>query len=142
MATDDRTEAAPEILGAQFLRDFTDRWHAAWNAHDPAQVAALCTDDIQWQQSSTPPLPAGYEGAAVVVQQLHRAFPDFRFEGTESPYASFDRRKAIVPWQFTGTMTGLTRPAGLRAHRHPHPVRGRRPLGVPGRPRVPLPSAL
>jgi hypothetical protein len=46
----------------------------------PAQVAALCTDDVEWQQSPTPPLPAGYEGAAVVIEQLHGAFPDFCFE--------------------------------------------------------------
>ncbi len=25
---------------------FAERWHAAWNAHDPARVAELCTPDI------------------------------------------------------------------------------------------------
>jgi hypothetical protein len=115
MTTDDPTEATPEILDVQFLREFADRWHAAWNAHDPQQVAALCTDDVEWHQSSSPPLPAGSDGAAVVIEQLHRAFPDFRFEGTEPPYASFTRRKAIVPWRFTGTMTGSLDPPGFAA---------------------------
>src|SRR6266699_850526 len=69
---------------------------AGWNAYDPQQVAALCTDDVEWQQPSSPPLPRGYDGAALLVRQLQRACPDYRFAETEPPYASFDRRKAIV----------------------------------------------
>ena len=74
---------------------------------------ALCTDDVEWRQSSTPPLPHGYDAVALVVQQLQRACPDFRFAQTEPAYAAFDRRKAIVPWRFTGTMTGPLDPPGF-----------------------------
>jgi SnoaL-like polyketide cyclase len=110
MAVANRTN---DRLDERFLRDFCERWHAAWNSHEPREVAALCTDDVEWEQSSTPPLPRGYEGAAVVIEQLHRAFPDFTFAETEAPYASFERPKAIVPWRFTGTMMGPLDPPGL-----------------------------
>ena len=96
MSTDEQATAPADLLDEQFLRDFASRWHAAWNAYDPQQVAALCTDDVEWQQPSSPPLPRGYDGAALLVKQLQRACPDYRFAETEPPYASFDRRKAIV----------------------------------------------
>ena len=113
MSTDEQATASAELLDEQFLRDFASRWHAAFNAYDPQQVAALCADDVEWQQQpSSPPLPRGYDGAALLVKQLQRAFPDYRFAETEPPYASFDRRKAIVPWRLTGTMTGPLDPPG------------------------------
>jgi len=68
MSTDERATASADLLDEQFLRDFTSRWHAAWNAYDPQQVAALCTDDVEWQQPSSPPLPRGYDGAALLVE--------------------------------------------------------------------------
>jgi len=49
----------------------------------------------------------------VLDEQFLRACPDYRFAETEPPYASFDRRKAIVPWRFTGTMTGPLDPPGF-----------------------------
>jgi SnoaL-like domain len=113
MSTDEQATAPAGLLDEQFLRDFASRWHAAWNAYDPQQVMALCTDDVEWQQPSSPPLPRGYDGAAESVKQLQRACPDYRFAETEPPYASFDRRKAIVPWRFTGTMTGPLDPPGF-----------------------------
>lgn len=113
MRVDDPAMASTGLLDERFLRGFAARWHAAWNAQDPRQVAALCTADVQWQQSSTPPPPRGYDGAALVIEQLQRACPDYHFEQTEPPYASFDRRKAVVPWRMTGTMTGPLDPPGF-----------------------------
>lgn len=115
MADEDGTGAQTAPLDEKFLRDFADRWHAAWNSHDATRVAALCTEDVEWTQSSSPPLPSGPAGAVVVMEQLNRALPDFRFAGTEAPYASFDRRKAIVPWRLSGTMTGPLDPPGFAA---------------------------
>jgi hypothetical protein len=40
MSTDEQATAPAELLNEQFLRDFASRWHAAWNAYDPQQVAA------------------------------------------------------------------------------------------------------
>ena len=75
MSTDEQATAPAELLDEQFLRDFASRWHAAWNAYDPQQVIALCTNDVEWQQASSPPLPRGYDGAALLVEQLRIAPP-------------------------------------------------------------------
>jgi len=52
MSCDEQAKAPTELLDKRFLDGFTDRWLAVLNAHDPRQVAALCTDDVEWQQPS------------------------------------------------------------------------------------------
>src|SRR5215469_9163140 len=99
-------------LDAEFLRGFSARWHAAWNSHDHHQVAALCTNDVEWHD---PSLPGPGHGAGVIaglMETLVRACPDFRFGETEPAYPSLTRPKAIAPWRFTGTMTGPLIPPG------------------------------
>jgi predicted ester cyclase len=108
----EHTAAAEQAvpLDDAFLRDFAERWLAAWNSHDPKQVQALCTEDVE---SHDPTLPAplhGWAGIGRIVDMLATAFPDYRFEDPEAPYAALDRPKAIAPWRFTGTMTGPIEP--------------------------------
>jgi steroid delta-isomerase-like uncharacterized protein len=100
--------AAEQIvpLDEAFLRDFAERWGTAWNSHDPKQVQALCTEDVEYHDPTLPAPLRGWAGIAQVVNALSTAFPDYRFEDTEPPYAAPDRPKAIAPWRFTGTMTG------------------------------------
>jgi SnoaL-like domain len=88
-----------------FVRSFADRWHEAWNAHDPDRVVALCAPGIVLEQSSTP-VRYGHAGVAESVAELVRASNDFRFEETAPPCLSPDGGMAVVPWRFTGTMTG------------------------------------
>ena len=110
-------EAAVTDPGARldddFLRDFVARWHAAWNSHDHRQVAALCTDDVEWHDPSLPEPGRGAATIAALMDSLARAFPDFRFAETEAAYASSEKRKAIAPWRFSGTMTGPLVPPGF-----------------------------
>ena len=100
-------------LDADFLRDFSARWHAAWNSHDHRQVAALCADDVEWHDPSLPEPGHGVAAIAGLMETLVRACPDFRFEETEPAYLSPTRAKAIAPWRFTGTMTGPLIPPGF-----------------------------
>src|SRR3954451_14081737 len=93
-------------LDEAFLRDFAERFGAAWNSHDPKQVQALCTEDVEYHDPTLPAPLHGWAGIAEVVNALATAFPDYRFEDLEPPYATPDRPKAIAPWRFTGTMTG------------------------------------
>jgi ketosteroid isomerase-like protein len=78
-------EAAVTDPGARldddFLRDFVARWHAAWNSHDHRQVAALCTDDVEWHDPSLPEPGRGAATIAALMDSLARAFPAFRFVG-------------------------------------------------------------
>ena len=100
-------------LDDEFLRSFSARWHAAWNSHDHHQVAALCTDDVEWHDPSLPEPGHGAGVIAGLMETLVRACPDFRFEETEPAYPSLTRPKAIAPWRFTGTMTGPLIPPGF-----------------------------
>ena len=97
-------------LDEAFLRDFAERFGAAWNSHDPKQVQALCTEDVEYHDPTLPAPLHGWAGIAQVVDALATAFPDYRFEDLEPPYAAPDRPKAIAPWRFTGTMTGPLEP--------------------------------
>ena len=48
MTTDNPSTFRPQ-LDEEFLRDFSARWHAAWNSHAAQQVLALCTTDVEWR---------------------------------------------------------------------------------------------
>ena len=37
-----------------FVREFLQRMHAAVNAHDSQAVAALCCDDVVWEDPAAP----------------------------------------------------------------------------------------
>jgi SnoaL-like domain len=104
---------AQATLAEEFLRSFSARWHAAWNSHDHHQVAALCTNDVEWHDPSLPGPGHGAEVIAGLMQTLVRACPDFRFEETEPACRSPARPKAIAPWRFTGTMSGPLIPPGF-----------------------------
>jgi ketosteroid isomerase-like protein len=101
-----------QAIDRAFIDAFAERWHDAWNSHDPGRVAALCTADIVLEQSSSP-TQHGRAGVEEVVRQLATAFGDFRFTPTEPPLLSADGRKAIAPWRMTGTMTGPLVPPGF-----------------------------
>jgi ketosteroid isomerase-like protein len=101
-----------QTVDHDFLRRFSDRWHAAWNSHDPEQVVALCTPDVVLEQSSSPTLH-GHAGVRAAVAQLVRASEDYRFEEAGALCLSADGRTAVVPWRLTGTMTGPLVPPGF-----------------------------
>jgi hypothetical protein len=112
-----------QALDRTFIDAFANRWHEAWNSHDPARVAALCTSDVVLEQSSSPTL-RGHSGAEQSVQQLHTASADYHFEATEAPYLAADGHKAIVPWRMTGRMTGPLVPPGLAPTDQPVVING------------------
>lgn len=100
-------------LDEGFVREFAERWHAAWNSRDPRQVAALCTDDVVLVDAADPAPKRGHGAMAAVVDMLARAFPDYRFAATEPPLVASDRPKAIMPWRFEGTFAGDLTPPGF-----------------------------
>jgi hypothetical protein len=105
--------AAQDVLDEQFLEDFVARWHAAWNTKDPMQVAPLCTDDVEITDPTQPEPLRGLAGIRASMEPLATAFTDYRFESTEPPYRSSAQRRAIMPWRFTGRMTGPLDPPGF-----------------------------
>jgi steroid delta-isomerase-like uncharacterized protein len=99
--------------GEAFARDFADRWQIAWNSHDPAQVVALCTEDVVWDDPLTEKPERGREAVTTYLRSVWQALPDLRFTWPEDPYASFDGVKLALHWHVTGTMLGRMDPPGF-----------------------------
>ena len=79
----------------RFVRRFLERLHAAVNAHDAEAVAALCTEDVIWEDPATPEPLHGREA----VYRFHRdvmfrSLPDVRIQLVDGPYLSLDHPRA------------------------------------------------
>lgn len=101
-------------IDEQFARDFLERLHAAANAHDADAVAALCAEDVVWQDPAALQPLCGREA----VRRFHRdmmfrSLPDVRIELVDGPYLSLDRTGVAVRLRITGTMTGPMEPPGF-----------------------------
>jgi len=97
--------AAHDIVAVEAL---CERWAAAWNAHDGAAVAALCAEDLVYDE---PALGATVFGRAPIrgfVTQMAQSFPDYAFTRV-GLYAEVTRRAVLVAWHFTGTLAGAER---------------------------------
>lgn len=95
------------------LRDFGERWLAAWASRSPERITGLCTEDVFWDD---PALATPLRGRAAVrdfLAESFRAFPDLQFTLTEPPLASPDSARVAVPWKVAGTMLGPLDPPGL-----------------------------
>lgn len=97
-----------------FARDFLQRLHAAVNAHDPQALAALCCEDIRWEDPAAPTTLHGRDA----VLRFHRdimfpALPDVHAELIDGPYLSLDRTGVAARLRIRGTMTGALTPPGF-----------------------------
>lgn len=97
-----------------FARQFLRRLHATVNAHDANALAALCCEDITWED---PAAPSTLHGRAAVLG-FHRdimfpALPDVRVELIDEPYLSLDGRSIAARLRIRGTMTGSLTPPGF-----------------------------
>lgn len=101
------------VFGAEFVREFIERWQDAWNSHEPGRVASLCTEDIVL---SDPALPEPARGRAAVrsyLEDVWRAFPDLTIATPDVPFVDVDRQRAALPWRISGTMLGRVEPTGF-----------------------------
>lgn len=100
---------------AGFARRFLQRLHAAVNAHDAPAIAALCSDDIVWEDPAAPHTLHGRDA----VLHFHRdvmfpALPDAHVELIDGPYLALDGSDAVaVRLRISGTMTGALTPPGF-----------------------------
>lgn len=104
----------PQIIDAAFARDFLRRLHAAASARDPDRVAALCAQDVIWEDPAAPRTLRGREE----VRRFHRdimfvALPDTRIEMIDGPYLALDGSGVAARVRITGTMTGPLNPPGF-----------------------------
>jgi predicted ester cyclase len=106
----------PQVVDAPFASQFLHRLHAAANAHDAEAVAALCSNDVLWEDPAAPHTLHGREA----VLRFHRdvmftALPDAHMELIDGPYLALDGTGVAARLRVSGTMTGPLTPPGFAA---------------------------
>src|ERR687897_1482116 len=104
---------AEPIESMDWLREFGERYQAAWTAHDPEAVAACVAEDVVWEDPALPEPARGRAEVAEFVRMGATAFPDYRFSEPGAPAIDDDGLVAYVPWRMTGTNTGPIDPPGF-----------------------------
>jgi predicted ester cyclase len=104
----------PQIVDAPFACRFLQRLHGAANAHDAQAVAALCCDDVVWEDPAAPHTLHGRDA----VLRFHRdimfpALPDTHIEIIDGPYLALDGTGVAARLRISGTMTGPLVPPGF-----------------------------
>ena len=78
------------------------RWEKAWNDHDADAVAAMCDENLIYDEPELGETAYGREAIRGLVRQLDLAIPDHTFE-VVGVYADIARRSVLVAWRLTGT---------------------------------------
>ncbi len=103
-----------EQVDAGFALHFIERLHAAVNAHDAQAVAALCCEDVVWED---PAAPEPFRGREAVYRFhrdiMFRAIPDVRIELVDGLYLFLDCASVAVRLRISATMTGPLTPPGF-----------------------------
>jgi predicted ester cyclase len=101
-------------VDARFASDFLERLHAAVNALDAARVAALCCEDVVWDD---PAAPEPLQGRRAVYhfhrEIIFQAIPDVRIERIGTAFLALDGFGVAVRLRISGTMTGSLTPLDL-----------------------------
>lgn len=108
----DRINKRP--LEAPFARRFLEKLHAAVNAHDACAIAALCCEDVVWEDPAAPQTLHGREAVYKFHRDImFRAIPDTQVELIDGPYLSLDGAGVAARLRIRGTMTGPLTPPGF-----------------------------
>ena len=79
-----------------------EQWEKAWNGHDADAVAAMCADDLVYDEPALAQTAHGPDSIREFVTHMARAYPDYSFTRT-GLYTEVSRRAVLVAWRFTGT---------------------------------------
>ncbi|MDM4139317.1 MULTISPECIES: nuclear transport factor 2 family protein [Mycobacterium] len=92
----------PAVLDLAAVEEFEHRWERAWNDHDAEGVAALCAEDLVYDEPALGGTVYGRDHLRSFVTAMNASFPDhvFHFQGL---YADVTRRAVLLAWRFTGT---------------------------------------
>jgi steroid delta-isomerase-like uncharacterized protein len=118
------TMPADSKIDLAFAEEWGRRFAAAWNAHDPDEVAALCTDDVIWVDAALPEPAVGKQAVGDFVTATGSAFPDFKVEDMGELYVSPVEPLALCPYVMSGTMLGGWEHSGSEATERRFEVRG------------------
>ena len=94
------------------VSEFDDRWTAAWNAHDPEAICALCCDDVSWREPAKRRELRGRGDVRRRVSATLTALPDLVVERLHL-FVDEAAGCAAAPWRVSGTFLGSLEPSGL-----------------------------
>jgi steroid delta-isomerase-like uncharacterized protein len=106
------------------LDAFCARYMAAWNEHDAAAMADLLTDDVVWEDPSLPAPAQGIRAVQDFMRSAWVAFPDLRFDKTDTPHRTAGGDQVAWRWRMRGTMTGPLDPPGFAPTGRPIEIEG------------------
>ena len=124
---------ATATVDTAWATEFSERWVAAWKSHVPDQVLDLMTDDIVYDDSSSPETMRGKDDVRRFLENTWRAFPDLEFEAVGAPLVADDGPRAGRLVEGHRHQHRLDRPAGRPGDGQAGRVRGRRLPRVPRR---------
>ena len=90
------------------VEGFCARWEKAWNDHDGDAVAALCADDLVYDEPALGGTVYGPDSIRAFVTRMASMYPDYSFMRT-GLYGEVTRRAVLVAWRFSGTLAGTGR---------------------------------
>lgn len=98
-------------LDPAFVEGWGRRFGDAWNDHDPEAIAALCTEDVVWNDAALPGPASGHDGVRDFARFTFDLFPDFHVvETAECLYMSPAEPTVLVPYRMTGSRRGVDEP--------------------------------
>ncbi|MGW4061450.1 nuclear transport factor 2 family protein [Amycolatopsis sp. NPDC004747] len=89
-------------LTADEAEAFSAQWAKVWNGHDADAVAAMCADDLVYDEPALARTEHGPDAIRQFVGRMARAYPDYSFTRI-GLYAEVTRPAVLVAWRFTGT---------------------------------------
>ena len=93
------------ISDPRAVEQFCQRWATAWNDHDGDAVAALCAEDLVYDEPALGQTMHGRDPIRRFVAEMAQSFPDNVF-ALEGLFADVRRPAVLVAWTFTGTVAG------------------------------------
>jgi steroid delta-isomerase-like uncharacterized protein len=107
--------ATSRAMTDEEIRDFDERYVAAWNSREASRVTDMVTEDISWDDPALRGETAhGRAAVAEFLATTWRAMPDLEFEHRDAPYRSLaEPNKVIASWRMRGTFTGPLDPPGF-----------------------------
>src|SRR5215213_5966631 len=88
------------------LREFTQRYMAAWNGRDASAMDELVTDDIVWQDPALAQTARSKADVRAFMEQSWRSFPDLTFSDAEDGFLVEQGDRIAWGWRMQATFTG------------------------------------
>ncbi|MEZ0352455.1 nuclear transport factor 2 family protein [Mycobacterium sp. pR1184] len=90
------------VLNLPAVEEFCRQWERAWNSHDGDAVAALCSQDLVYDEPALGKTVYGRDSIRNFVTAMDHTVPDHQFS-LQGLFADLHRRAVLVAWRFTGT---------------------------------------